>query len=121
MDADEEIWLPPKSITRAGWSDGLVTVYRPDAERHPGLRLTRSPGRPGRKHNPERRAHAPTHQAGTASKRDRQRDRRTGLLQCTESIQEHIPVPTPDSRRLRAGAHVLGDRHHEHAVLLGNA
>jgi predicted TIM-barrel fold metal-dependent hydrolase len=33
-------------------------------------------------------------------------------------VHEHAPVPAPDLRRLRAGAHVLGNRHHEDAVLL---
>src|SRR4029450_1048099 len=34
------------------------------------------------------------------------------------SVHQHAHVPAPDLRRLRAGAHVLGDRHHEDAVLL---
>src|SRR5712692_4556770 len=100
-------------------TDSLPHIGR-IAERHLGLRLTID--HLGGHHHPQGRrrdgAHAGAHQTGPASQRRGQGDRRTRLLQRTVSVHEHAPVLAPDLRRLRAGAHVLGHRHHEDAVLL---
>ena len=103
--------------------DGLAGAHRPDRRASSGPAADhRPPGRPGRHHHPEGRrrdgAHAGAHQAGAASQRGGQGDRRPGLLQRAVPVHEHAPVPAPDLRRVRTGAHVLGNRHHEDAVLL---
>src|SRR5262249_38298420 len=53
-----------------------------------------------------------------ASQRGGQGDRRAGLLQWAVSVHEHAPVRATDLRRLRSGADVLGNRHHEDEVLV---
>ena len=102
-------------------TDSLPHIGR-IAERHPGLRLTidHLGGRGGTTLKDDAAMeHMPgAHQAGTASRRGGQGHRRTGLLQRALSVHEHAPVPAPDLRRVRACAHVLGNRHHEDAMLL---
>ena len=89
---------------------GRWDAHRPDRRAASGPAADHRP--PGRHHHPEGRrrngAHAGADQAGTASQRGCQGDRRTGLLQRTVPVHEHAPVLAPDLRRVRTGAHVLG-------------
>src|SRR3989454_10096496 len=107
-------------------TDSLPHIGR-IAEHHPGLRLTidHLGGRGGNTPLKDDAAmeHMPAliklaRHSGAASQHCRQGNRRTRLLQRTVSVHQHAHVLAPDLRRLRAGAHVLGDRHHEDAVLL---
>ena len=82
----------------------------------------RSSGRPRRAdHAERRRGHDPHPGAagpGEIPQRGGQGDGRAGLFQRRLSVRFHARLSAPDLRRLRAGAHVLGHRHHQNAVLL---
>jgi hypothetical protein len=103
-------------------TDSLAHIGR-IAERHPGLRLTidHLGGRGGTTtlkddaamaHMPELVKLAP------ASQHRRQGHRRTRLQQRTVPVHQHAQVLAPDLRCLRPDAHVLGNRHHQDAVLV---
>ena len=82
-------------------------------DRRPLRREARQQGRRGLRH------HAATARAGEASQHRGEDDRRAAVRDRPLSVQEPAEALSRHLRRVRAQAHVLGHRHHPHALHLG--
>ena len=116
-------WLWP-AAEKAGPADRAARpriaakVVGEIAAKHPGLKLlVDHMARPRGSH---RRCglggHRRLARARQVSERRDQSDRRAELFERAVSVPQHPQVPEADLRRVRPAAHVLGHRHHAHAV-----
>jgi hypothetical protein len=107
----------PVALLAAGFLPKLGQI----AERHPGLKLIIDHlGRPSGTKDDAAWASLPEMLAlAKHSERRNQGDGRAELLERALSVSQHPRPPAPDLRRVRPRPHVLGHRHHAHAVLRG--